>query len=186
MVDLDQLWLPIIVSSVVVFVVSSLVHMVLPWHKGDFPKLPEEDKIMEALRPFKLTPGEFMAPRASGRKEMKSAEFADKLRKGPIFIITVFPNGRPGMGKSLGLWFVYTIIIGIFSAYVAGRTAVQPLDSMQVFRLASTTAFLGYAMALWEMSIWFGRPWRTSIKATADGLIYGIATGLVFSCMWPK
>jgi len=34
--------LPILLSAVFVFVASSVVHMVLPWHKGDYLQVPEE------------------------------------------------------------------------------------------------------------------------------------------------
>jgi hypothetical protein len=32
MTGIDLLWLPILLSSVIVFLASSLIHMVLPWH----------------------------------------------------------------------------------------------------------------------------------------------------------
>ena len=41
MTGLDSLWLPILLSSVLVFVVSSVIHVLTPWHKGDYPQLPE-------------------------------------------------------------------------------------------------------------------------------------------------
>ena len=36
MVSLADLWLPILLSAVLVFVASSLIHMVLGWHRHDF------------------------------------------------------------------------------------------------------------------------------------------------------
>ncbi len=39
MTGLSELWLPILVSSILVFFASSLIHMASPWHKADFPKL---------------------------------------------------------------------------------------------------------------------------------------------------
>ena len=37
MVGLAALWLPILLSAVIVFVASSLIHMVSGWHKSDYP-----------------------------------------------------------------------------------------------------------------------------------------------------
>ena len=47
------LWLPILLSSVIVFVVSSIIHMLSPWHKSDYPKLANQDQVMDALRPHR-------------------------------------------------------------------------------------------------------------------------------------
>src|SRR5205807_1043149 len=57
MTGLVALWLPIVVSSVLVFVVSSAIHMASPWHKSDYPKVPNEDRVRDALRPLALPPG---------------------------------------------------------------------------------------------------------------------------------
>ena len=45
MVSISALWLPILLSAVIVFVASSIIHMVLPVHRGDYRKLPEEDRV---------------------------------------------------------------------------------------------------------------------------------------------
>src|SRR5512137_1274254 len=93
MTELSALWLPILLSSIIVFVVSSIVHMVLPWHKGDYPRIPNEDKVMDALRPLAIPPGDYMVPRAGSMKDMKSPEFMDKLKKGPVMVVTMLPGG---------------------------------------------------------------------------------------------
>jgi hypothetical protein len=69
---LYTLWLPILLSSVIVFVVSSVIHMVLPWHKSDYPKVPNEERFMDALRPLAVPPGDYMVPRPSSTQEMRS------------------------------------------------------------------------------------------------------------------
>jgi hypothetical protein len=103
MLWLSTLWLPILLSSVIVFVVSSIIHMVLPWHKSDFPKLPNEEKVMDALRPLAVPPGDYMIPRPSSTQEMRSPEFAEKMKRGPVMVLTMMPNGPIAMGKNLVL-----------------------------------------------------------------------------------
>ena len=186
MVTLQALWLPILLSAVIVFVVSSIIHMLLPWHKNDYPKVPEEDKLMDALRPLAVPPGDYMIPRASSMQDMRSPEFAAKLQKGPVLILTMMPNGPFTMGKSLVSWFLYSLVIGIFAAYVASRALPAGADYLRVFQLAGVTAFIAYSVALWQMSIWYRRAWRITLKTTADGLIYALLTAGTFGWLWPR
>ncbi len=186
MVGLFALWLPILLSAVIVFIVSSVIHMASPWHKNDYPKMEKEDKFREALQPLAIPPGDYMVPRPSGSAAMRSPEFLDKLKKGPVMVMTVMPNGMTPMTMSLVLWFVYLIVIGIFAGYVAGRALPVGAAYLQVFRFVGTTAFLGYSLALWQMSIWYRRSWSITFKATVDGLIYGLLTAGTFGWLWPR
>jgi hypothetical protein len=186
MPGLFELWLPILLSAAIVFIVSSVIHMASPWHKNDYPRMPNEDKVTDALRPLSIPPGDYMVPRPSSRQEMSSPSFLDKLNKGPVFMMTVWPNGRTAMGKSLVSWFLYTAVISVFAAYVASRALPVGAQYLQVFRFAGTTAFIGYSAALWQMSIWYRRPWSTTIKATVDGLIYALLTAGMFGWLWPR
>jgi hypothetical protein len=186
MTGLHALWLPILVSSVIVFMVSSVIHMVLPWHKNDYPKMPNEVGIMDALRPLAIPPGDYLIPRPSTRQEMSSPEFAEKMKKGPVLLLTVMPNGPISMGKNLVLWFLYSAVVGLFAAYVAGRALPVGAAYLRVFQFAGTTAFVGYSVALWQMSIWYHRSWSITFKATVDGLIYALLTAGTFGWLWPR
>ena len=181
-----MLWLPIILSSVLVFLASSIIHMLLPWHKNDYPRLANEEKILDALRPHNIPPGDYVMPMAESMEVMKSPEFKEKLDKGPVLIMTVWPNGRASMGRNLILWFLYTVVVSFFAAYIAGRTLPVGTHYLPVFRIVGATAFMGYSLALWQMSIWWRRSWKITIKATIDGLIYGLLTAGVFGWLWPR
>jgi hypothetical protein len=184
-IGLSELWMPILVSAVAVFVASSLIHMVIGWHRPEFPAPPNQDALMDAMRPFNLAPGEYMMPRAASMKAMQEPEFIEKTKKGPVAILTVLPNGGTNLGKMLGQWFVFILIVGVFSAYLTGRTHGSGADSMSVMRVAGTAAFLSYAMAGWSSWIWWGRTLRSTLMATLDGLIYGLITGWIFCWLWP-
>jgi hypothetical protein len=186
MTGLLALWLPILLSAVAVFVVSSIIHMASPWHKNDYPRLSQEDRLRDALRPFGLPPGDFMIPRAASRADLSSPEFNEKLRSGPVLLMTVMPNGPMSMGRNLGLWFVYCLIVSVFAAYIAGRALAPGAAGLQVLRFAGATAFIAYAVALWQMSIWYRRAWKTTMKATVDGLIYALCTGALLAWLWPR
>ncbi len=73
--DLLSVWLPILVSSIAVFVASFLAWMVLPHHRSDWSKLPDEDGLISALSSGGVKPGQYMFPFCSGSREMKSPEF---------------------------------------------------------------------------------------------------------------
>jgi len=186
MISLLTLWMPILLSAVIVFVASSVVHMALPWHKSDYPKMPNEDKFIDAVSPLAIPPGDYFVPRGRGMADMKSPEFAAKLKKGPVVVMTVMPNEIMGMGRSLTLWFLYSVVISFFSAYIASRTLDHGVHYLKVFQIVGATAFMGYVAALWQMSIWFRRAWSTTIKATIDGLLYAMLTAGTFGWLWPR
>ena len=186
MTSLSALWLPILLSAVLVFAASSVIHMVLPWHKGDYRQVPEEKRLMDALRPLAVPPGDYMVPRPSNMKEMGTPEFAEKMKAGPVMMVTVMPNGNMSIGTSLAYWFVYSIVVGFFAAYVASAALPPGTAYPRVFQLVGTTAFVGYALALWQMSIWYRRSWGTTIRSTIDGLAYALLTAGVFGWLWPR
>jgi len=185
MTGLSSLWIPVLLSAVIVFVVSAIIHMAPLWHKNDYPKMPNEDRVLDALRPLGIPPGDYMVPRPSSA-EMRTPGFAEKLKRGPVMVVTVMPNAVPSMARNLGLWFVYCAAVGFFAAYVAGRALPPGTIYLRVFQLVGATAFIGYAMALWQMSIWYSRAWINTIKATVDGLIYALLTAGTFGWLWPR
>ena len=108
------------------------------------------------------------------------------MKNGPVMVITVMPNGPISMGRNLALWFCHAVVVGLFAAYITGRALPPGTGYPQVFRFAGAVAFIGYALALWQMSIWFHRAWTTTIKSTVDGLIYALLTAGTFGWLWPR
>lgn len=186
MTPLLALWLPIVVAAAFVFLVSSVIHMGPLWHRNDYPRMPEEDRFRDALRPLSIAPGDYMVPRAASAADMKSPEHLEKLKQGPVMILTVMPSGEFSMGKSLVLWFVYAVVVGFFAAYVGGRALAPGAEYLRVHQMVGVVAFLGYALAMCQMSIWYQRSWGLTLKALLDGAIYASITGGVFGWLWPS
>jgi hypothetical protein len=186
MVTIVALWLPIVVSAVIVFIASSLLHMVLPFHKSDWAGIPREDDVMAALRKAGVKPGDYMMPHSSSMAAMKDPAFVEKFTRGPVAVMTIMPGGPPAMGSQLAQWFVYCLIVGVLAAYIAGRALQPGAHYLSVFRFAGATAFFAYSVGLWQNSIWYKRKWSTTIKSTIDGLIYGLLTGGTFGWLWPN
>ena len=185
MISIASLWLPILASAVGVFAASSIIHMVLTYHHTDWVKLPAEDEIMDALRKHDIPPGDYFMPHGEGPKAMSDPAFIEKMTRGPVALITIDKSGPPAMGKSLVQWFIFSILISVFTAYLTSRALGATDDYLSVFRFAGTTAFAGYALALLEDSIWYKRKWSTTIKNVFDGLIYALVTAGMFGWLWP-
>jgi len=180
-----SLWMPVLASAVAVFVVSSILHMALRYHRADHKQLPGEDAIREALGKQKPTPGVYMTPYCHDMKETSTPAMQAKFTQGPVAIISVLPNGLPGMGKLLGLWFGFCVLASFVAAYIARHTLMPGTDGMTVMRITGTVAFAGYGLAQISDSIWKAQPWSNTFRFLFDSLIYGVVTGLVFRFLWP-
>ena len=185
MVSLPSLWMPILLSAVLVFVASSIIHMFLGYHADDYRRLPDEDAATLALRSLNIPPGDYVLPRAESSEAMRSPAYVERLRAGPIVIMTVARGEEPGMGRSLMLWFLFTLLVSLFAAYIAGRALPPGAEYLSAFRFAGTTAFAGYSLALLQHSIWYRRSWRATLLGMFDGLVFALITGGVFGWLWP-
>jgi hypothetical protein len=186
MVPVTSLAIPIVLSAVIVFVASSIMHMLLPYHRSDMGKVPKEDEFLETLRGLNIPPGDYGAPRPSSAAGMSQPEFVEKMKKGPIVFMTIAPGSSPSMATSLILWFIYSGVVSFFSAYIAGRALGPGVDYLLVFRFVGSTAFMGYSLALVQNSIWYKRKWSTTLKSMFDGLVYGLLTAGTFGWLWPR
>lgn len=185
MVLLIELWLPILLSAVLAFVASSLIHMVLPYHRSDYRRVDDEDRLMDDLRRNGLAPGVYTVPHAGSPAEMSSPEYVAKKEKGPIAFVTVMSSRQTDITKTLPIWFVYLVFVSLVAGYVASRALPPGAEYGEVFRFTGTTAFAAYVLGLWQESIWYGRPWSITLKSSFDGLIYALLTGGVFGWLWP-
>ena len=185
MVPITSLAIPILLSAVLVFMASSIIHMVLKYHQNDFSQVPNEDDVLEAFRRQHVTPGDYCAPYAGSMKAMKSPAFLAKFKKGPVVTMTVSAGGEMHMGTQFVLWFVYSAVISLFAAYLTGRVLPAGAPYLDVFRVVGTVTFMGYAMALPPVSIWYKRSWGTTLRSMLDGLIYSLVTAGTFGWLWP-
>ena len=104
-------WMPIVLSAVIVFFASFLTHMVLPLHKSEFKKLPDEDATMAGLAG--VAPDLYMFPFMSGPEDMKSHDYLAKVQKGPNGMVILWPK-PVNMGQNLGLTFLFYLLVGVF------------------------------------------------------------------------
>ena len=186
MVGLSALWMPTVVSAVFVLIALLVVHMMPGWHKGDMMAVPGEDKVMETLRGLNVQPGDYRFPFGNTTQEMTAPAFVEKMKAGPVGTMTIRPNGELNMGKMLGQWFVYSLLIAVLVAYLTGRTRGPGAPFLEVFRVSGAVAFCCYVVARWQDWIWWDKSTRFTLTYSADGVVYALVTGATFGWLWPK
>lgn len=180
-----SLWLPVIVSAAAVWIVSAILHMVLKYHRSDYKGLSDESAVGPALRKAATSPGVYVIPYCADHSQMKDPVFQKKYAEGPVAMITVMRNGTPAMGKYLLQWLGFCFLVSFVTGYVARHTLSPETDLLEVLRITTTAAFLGYGFGPIQDSIWKGIPWSNSIKGIVDAAVYAVVTGLVFRFLWP-
>ncbi len=182
---LADLWLAILLSAVFSFIASSIIHMVIPIHKGDYKRLPGEEEILALMRKHSVGRAEYHFPFCDSMKDMGSEEMIAKLNQGPVGILSLMPNGPWQMGKTLGQWFAYLVLVSVFVAYIASKSLAAGADYLDVFQITGATAVLAYGISTIPNSIWKPSPWSTTARFIFDGVVYGLLTAGTFAWLWP-
>ena len=178
--ELTDLWLPIVATTGAVFVLSSILWMALPFHKGDFQKLPGEGEYSALLKRNPLPVGRYVIGWCAPGDAKAPAKPDD-----PHALLLVQRPGPVGMGKSLLIWIFYVFAISILVGYLAHLSLARGAEAMRVFRYTSVAALLAYGAAAFPKAIWEGVPWKLVPVAVFDALVYAAATGAVFAWLWP-
>ena len=186
MVSIGALWLPILLSAVLVFVVSAVIHMVLKYHNSDYRQFPNEDAVRAAIRSGNPAPGQYVTPYVMDMKLMNTPEVKQKFTEGPVGLMLLRKPGPANMGPQLLQWFLFTLVVSFFVAYVASHVFGAGAAYLEVFRIVGATAFLAYAAGEVPAAIWMGKPWAVVLKDVFDGLVYGLVTAGTFGWLWPR
>lgn len=185
MMWLAQLWLPIVLSAVLVFVVSSLVHMVLKYHNADYRKFSNEDEVRAAITKGTPGPGQYILPYVIGASSMADPVVAQKLTEGPNALVLLRRPGLPKMGSFLGQWFVYLLVISALVALVGAHTISRGAGQHYIFHVIALVSFLAYGGSHAQAAIWRGQPWAVTLKDLFDSLLYALVTAATFMLLWP-
>jgi hypothetical protein len=183
-VTLIDLWLPIVVTAVVVFFASFITHMVLKHHKSDWDQLPDEDGFMAGLRASGAKAGSYMFPHCDDHKKMYEPEMKKKLDAGPIGTIVIWP-GAANMGSNLIRTFILYVVIAVCVAYLATVALPAGSEFIAVFRFTATAAVMAHCLGFVGHAIWYMQKRSAYINDTIDGIAYGLLTGVIFGLLWP-
>jgi hypothetical protein len=181
---LIPLWLPILLSAVVVWIISAVVWMALPHHKRDFIALPDEEGLMEYLRKSGIKPGNYVFPDFRGREAMKSPRVEQALNEGPVGHLSVWPTPLT-MGSKMIATFIVYLVASTLIAYLTRVALPGAAPFAKVFQVAGTAGILAYCFSFIPNTVWFGSYKRTIVASIIDGIIYGLITGAIFAWRWP-
>jgi len=184
---IGQLWLPILLSAVFVFIMSAIVHMVLPYHRTEWSPAPNQDALQNALRG--VAAGQYAFPMELDPKNRMTPEAMKKWADGPSGFLTLFAPGPMSMPRMLFQSFVLNVVISFFAAYVAGHALVTGPGApayLDVHRVVGTIGFMTYGLAAGYECIWYGRAWKGFAFGLVDALLYGLLMGGTFGWLWPR
>lgn len=185
MLSVLDLWLPIVVSTVAVFIGGAIAWMVMPHHKKEWKGLPDETRFSEALRSMGVQPGQYIYPHCPDPKAMKTdPELQARWNNGPWGTLNLW-KAQPSFGKNLALVFLTYLVISVFVAYVTGRARAPGAEFADVFQIATTVAFCSYVFGQIPNGIFFGKPLMSHVNDTLDGLAFALLTGVNFALLWP-
>ncbi|MBL1218914.1 MAG: hypothetical protein D8M59_15650 [Planctomycetes bacterium] len=183
---ITELWLPIILSAVFIFIVSSIMHMALPFHKNDMGKMDGEDGVLESMRANGVKPGAYMFPCPANMKDCGSPEMVEKRKQGPVGFLTVVSADSFNMGKSLMQWFIFILIACFVIAYASWHSLGGPAEYITVFRITGAIGVLAFALGVMNDSIWRGQAWSVTFKFMIDGVVYALVAAGTFGWLWPS
>lgn len=177
---LTMLWLPIVLSAVVLFFASFIAWTVLTHHESDFQKLDREDQWMQAVKDLRPAAGTYIFPYMT-HKQNKDPAAMERYKTGPRGKLVVWD--MPNMGRNLGLTFLYFLIIAAVTAYIAwSALAGQQVDFMKAFQITGAIGVLVFASSGQLNAIWFP---RRTLMDFLDGIVFGLLMGLIFGFLWP-
>ena len=165
---------------------SRRTYFAIKWHAADYKGLPNEAQVLDTLRKGGLAPGFYNFPYCTGMKEMGSPEMVKKFAEGPVGHLVIRPSGDFSMGKYLGAWFLYCVLVSCCLAYLAAHTLARGTVYLDVFRVVGTAAFLVYGVSQLLDAIWKGQRLPATFKYVVDGLFYALVTAGVFGWLWPR
>lgn len=179
---LVDLWLPILVATVALWMSSFVAWVVLPHHFEDFKELHCEQDLMNFLDERNVAAGSYFFPRPATAAGMNSKEHMQKYEKGPRGIMYVYemPNMGLNMLKTV-LYFLVVVTTIAYITHVACPPNLMSTNFTKVFRFAGTIGILVFASSGVLNKIWFTRRMWTDI---VDGVVYGLVLGMVFGVLW--
>jgi len=186
MASLMQLWLPILLSAVFVFIASSILHMVIrAWHSPDCKAFSNESEVAAAINKGNASAGLYMIPYCSSPEAMKNPATQEMFKTGPVGVMFLRKPGPMSMGAFLGQWFAFCLLVSFFCALLAAHLLGNGAPFAHVFHVIGLAALMTYAFGVIPDAIWWGHPWGSAIKHIIDGIIYGVITGATFAWLWP-
>lgn len=175
------LWLPIVISTIVLFFASFIARTILPHHRAGWHKLDHEPAFMNQLQEMNIPPGSYVFPYAETRQQSSQETFLKTYAKGPRGTINI--HTIPNLGLNLFCTFIFFLITVTLIAYIAqqafaGWSDESEITFLKVFQIVGTISVLTYSSSTILSSISSKRPFLMEV---IDGIAYGLIVGVIFA-----
>ncbi len=189
---LSQLWLPILVSGVVVWIASAVAWMAIGHHTKDRDPIPDgrEQELMDAVTRLNIRPGSYGFPDffQCKDKNIPAAERKQAMKelynRHPQGLLRVW--APINMGRNMALTFLFYLVTSAVIGYLAWAALPQGATFAKVFQVVGTAAILAYCFAGFPGDLWFQEKRRAMAMNLIDGVIFGLITGAIFAWLWPR
>lgn len=178
-----DMWLPILVSGVLVWIAGFLMWMLLGLHKNEWLELPDERGFMGAMLEMGVKPGQYAFPFSDNGKRMKDPEFQERMNRGPLGYARIWP-GPPNMGLFMAGTLAVNWVIAVFVAYIGSLAAFPESPYLAKFRVIGATAVAIYTLGRLPNDIWFRTPPASVGRNLFEGVVYGLLTAGTFAWLW--
>ena len=184
-----QLWLPIVLSAVILFIASSVIWMFAPHHKTEWKEPPQVDALRTFLRQSGITAGAFVFPHMTAADRADKAKAAEKMKQaeeGPAGVLFLRAPGPMGMGRMMVQQFVFFLVVAALIALLDVHMMDRGTVYLAVFKRDAIIAFLTFGLGTAPESIWFARPWKSFWLQAIDAAIYAGLLAGTFGWLWPR
>ena len=181
---LAELWLPILLASIAVILAGNIIYMLLPYHRKDFKRLPDEESIRAAIKAQNLERAQYAIPYAVPHEAVDREALQEKFDAGPVGTLVIGRNGNT-MTRQLIQYVVFVLALSIAIAYVAFTTlSGNESGFWEIFRVTGIVAFLAHGGAHFFHSIVFHQPWGVTLRYVMDAMVYALLTAGFFAWLW--
>ena len=180
-VELIALWFPILLTTVALFFSGFLCWAVLPNHKPDWRKLPNESEFLDKMAEMDIPAGNYAYPHAMDQQSMESDDYKKALERETFGTVQVW-GGPPKMGPNLACQVGFLLVTNFCLAYLSTLALGTDAGFMDVFRFVTTAAFLTYTAAVVPGTIWFKNRLTGYL---IDGVVQALIAGAIFGWLWP-
>lgn len=184
-VNLTDLWMPILLGTLLAWMASAAIHLALKYHNSDYLPLSNEDEVAASIGRGTPKPGIHTIPHCVDMAKMNDPAMQAKFTNGPVAFVTIFPTGMPQMGKLIGQQILYFLIGCVMIGWCASLALAPGAAFKSVFSFVAPVSFLAFGWGVVPFAIWYGHPWSTTAKYLLDALIYGLVVAGSFAWLWP-
>ncbi|MBI5647221.1 MAG: hypothetical protein HY962_09850 [Ignavibacteriae bacterium] len=184
---MKRILLAALLGGLVMFVWTSVNHMLLPTAEMGVRSMPNEDPVIEALRNNVPEPGMYYFPGFDLGEKMtpeQEAAWTQKHKTGPAGLLIYKPvGGEPMPPMMLVTEFVSTILAALFMALIAARLSGAYMKRVLLLSLLGLFGWVSISLSQWN---WYSFPTAYFIADGIDQFVGAIVGALLVAKLVPE